>query len=272
MPDYIAGKARICVVNYRTAVFTKVCLRAIRRFTDYPYEVVVVDNDSRDASVEYLRSLPWIRLVERKPKPGEPRGSWDEGSALDLGLADCSTEFYVAMHSDAIVMKPGWLTELVRYFGRDQRMACVGSGKLEIESAWRTWLKRATDLKSLKHRFFSDAHQAQRNRYHNRTICCLYRTEVLHREKLSFLMDHDKRMTTGHKLYLELLDRGYRTVELPSSTMSRYVLHLTHATQIVNPAEFPLEKRAFRKWSRIIDNIMASDTIQALLQDDSLDR
>jgi hypothetical protein len=272
MAGFAAGKARICIVNYKTAEFTRVCLRAIRKHTDYPCEVVVVDNDSGDASVEYLRSLPWIRLVERKPKPGEERGSWDEGSAYDLALADCQTEFFVVMHSDTIAIKPGWLTELITCFNDDPRIACVGSGKVEIEPMWRTLLKRATDYKTFKRKLFGDAKASERYRYHNRTICCLYRTEVLKREKLSFLMDHHKRMTSGHKLYLELLDRGYKTVELPVSRMRQYVLHLTHATQIVNPAEFPMEKRAFKKWKRIIDSLMESDIIRPLLNDSSLDK
>jgi glycosyltransferase involved in cell wall biosynthesis len=272
MPGIIAGKARICIVNYKTAEFTKVCLRAVRKFTDCPYEVVVVDNDSQDKSVEYLRSLPWIRLIERKPKPGEPRGSWDEGSAYDMALADCNTEFFVVMHSDTIVIKPGWLTELIAEFRNDPKFACVGSGKVELEPMWRTVVKKVTDFRTFKRKLFGDKNAGERYRYHNRTICCLYRTEVLKSQKLSFLMDHHKKMTTGHKLYLELLDRGFKTVELPVSRMRQYVIHLTHATQVVNPAEFPMGERAYRKWKRIIDNIMRMDIIQSLLKDDSLDR
>lgn len=33
------------------------CLRSIRKFTDYPYEVLVIDNDSQDDSLRYLKSL-----------------------------------------------------------------------------------------------------------------------------------------------------------------------------------------------------------------------
>jgi hypothetical protein len=66
----------ICVVNYKTEALTRLCLRGIRRHThDIPYETIVVDNDSGDASLEYLRSLGWIRLIER---PGQvtQSGSW----------------------------------------------------------------------------------------------------------------------------------------------------------------------------------------------------
>ncbi len=271
VPDLVKGKATICVVNYKTLDLTRLCLRSIRKFTDYPYEVVVVDNDSKDASVEYLRSLKWIRLIERRPGAGEPRGSYDEGSAFDLGLADCRTEFYIAMHSDTFVQRQGWLGELMAYFDSDVTVACVGSGKIELMPRWQLILKRYADVKALGRKLFRQ-HRQHRSRYHNRTICCLYRTDVLRREKLSFLPDWRLELTSGQKLYLELVDRGYRTVELPAMVMARYVLHLTHATQAVNPAEFSIKKRDRHRFANIVDKSMSSRIIQGIVADDSLDR
>jgi cellulose synthase/poly-beta-1,6-N-acetylglucosamine synthase-like glycosyltransferase len=271
MPQPAANKATICIVNYKTIDFTRLCLRSIRKFTNYPYEVIVVDNDSNDESVEYLRSLKWIRLVERPHQPGQPRGSYDEAAAFDSGLANCNTEFYVVMHSDTFVKKTGWLTELISCFRNDQKIACVGSGKIESTPRWLALLKKLTDIKALNRALFGSPAQRARFRYHNRTICCLYRTEVLRREGLSFLMGDDEGLTSGQKLYFELVDRGYKTVELPPSVMGRYVIHLTHATPLVNPQEFELTTRTIRKRSRKIDKMMSSDMIKSIINDDSLD-
>jgi GT2 family glycosyltransferase len=52
MAGLIKAKATICIVNYKTPDFTKLCLRSIRKFTDYPYEVIVVDNGSNDESLD----------------------------------------------------------------------------------------------------------------------------------------------------------------------------------------------------------------------------
>ncbi len=270
MAEVVKSKATICVVNYKTLDFTRLCLRSIRKFTHYPYEVIVVDNDSKDESLEYLKSLEWIRLIERHPKPGEPRGSYDEGAALDLGLADCNTEFYVVMHSDTFVQRDGWLGELIGRF-TDDDVACVGSGKIELTPRWVQALKKATDLKALQRRLFGSAAERAKFRYHNRTICCLYRTAVLKREKLSFLMGRDQGLTAGQKLYFELLDCGCETIELPPSVMARYVIHLAHATQVVNPQEFALSQSRRRKVSRVIDKVMSSEIIQGVLADDTLD-
>ena len=84
-------------------------------------------------------------------------------------------------------------------------------------------------------------------------------------------MGRDQGLTAGQKLYFELLDRGYKTVELPVSIMGRYIIHLAHATQAVNPQEFPLQKRTIKKCNRIIDKVMSSEIIQSILTDNLLD-
>ena len=73
-------------------------------------------------------------------------------------------------------------------------------------------------------------------------------------------------------LYFELLDRGYKTVELPDSVMGQYVIHLAHATQVINREEFDLRKKTIRKCDRLVNKIMSSAAVQSVLNDDSLDK
>ena len=270
MSELVKGKATICIPNYKTLDLTRLCLRSIRKFTKYPYEVIVVDNDSRDESLEYLRRLNWIVLIENHDGE-ELTGSYAEGTALDLGLLRCNTEFYVVMHSDTFVQKNNWLTELISYFDNDESISCVGSGKIELTPKWRILLKKSTDFKAFKRKILRKPEAFGRFRYHNRTICCIYRTDVLRRENLSFLMGRDQDLTAGQKLYFELVDRGYKTVELPPSIMGQFVIHLAHATQVVNPQEFAMRTKTVKKYNRIIDKVLSLEIIQELLTDDSLD-
>ena len=60
MSDLVYGKATICVVNYKASDMTRVCLRSIRKYTDSPHEVLVIDNDSRDAFLDYLKGSSWV--------------------------------------------------------------------------------------------------------------------------------------------------------------------------------------------------------------------
>jgi glycosyltransferase involved in cell wall biosynthesis len=272
MPELLKGKATICIPNYKTLDLTKICLRSIRKFTHYPCEVIVVDNNSKDQSLEYLRGLEWIRLIERPEIGPEVVGSPAEGSALDVGLEACNTEFFVVMHSDTFVRKANWLTELIGYFDGDDRVCCVGSGKLENKPYWQVMLHDITDVRTFKRKLFREPDPFGRYRRYNLTICCVYKTAVVKRQRLSFLPDVEKRLTAGKPLYLALVDRGYKTVELSSAVMSQYVIHLGHATQAVNPAEFRLRSKTMRKCSRTIRKVLSSELFHNVLHDESLDR
>ena len=127
-------------------------------------------------------------------------------------------------------------------------------------------------MKTFKRKLLRKPDPLGKFRYYNRTICSLYRTEILRLENLSFLMDRDKGLTSGKKLFFELVDRGYKTAELASEVMGRYVMHLAHATQVVNPDEFSLRSKTIRKCNRLVENIMSSELVQDILADDLLDR
>jgi glycosyltransferase involved in cell wall biosynthesis len=271
MPDLIKGKATICIVNYKTLDFIRLCLRSIRKFTTYPYEVIVVDNNSQDESVEYLKSLKWIRLIHRDTK-ADLSGGFSHGRALDLGRQNCNTEFFVSLHSDTFIQRANWLTDLISYFEDDEKIACVGSGKIELTPRWQLLLKKATDFRTFKRKLLREPDPTGKYRYYNRTICCLYRTSALIKEGLSFSPDSEKELTAGKRLYFSLVDRGYKTIELPLKIIGQYVIHLAHATQVVNPQEFMLRKKTVRKCHRLVDKVMSSEIIGSILEDDSLDK
>ncbi len=272
MSSQANGIATICVVNYKTLELTRLCLRSIRKYTRQPYELLVVDNHSQDASLEYLRSLGWIRLIERTDPTNDASGGYAHGAALDLALAECRTEFFVALHSDTVIHRDGWLELLLKPFRGGPKMACVGGGKVELEPAWRTWLKKCTDYKTFCRRLFRVPDPLGRHRYWNRTVCCAYRTEILRKESLSFLMDRQKGLTVGQKLYFELEDRGYLTVRIPDRVMRYYLFHLAHATQVLNAGEYRLSDRTLRKTRRMIRNVLNRKRIREILAEENLDR
>jgi len=250
MRNLVESKATICVVNYRTLALTRLCLAAIRKFTVYPHEVVVVDNDSRDASLEYLRSVPWIKLIERRPGPLDRTGGRAHGAALDLMLAQCQTEFFVSLHSDTIVARKGWLKGLVRHFEGAPQLACVGTGKIEAKPQWQLLLKRATDFRALLRRMATMPAERARFRYFIRTICSVYRTAILQREELSFGLDETRHFTVGQKLYFDLLDRAYQCRPIPARRARRWMTHLAHATVNTNAQEFGRSTKTVAKHRR----------------------
>ena len=270
MSELIKNKATFCIANYKTLDFTRLCLRSIRKFTNYPYEVLVIDNNSGDESLDYLKSLKWIRLIERDTS-NDISGGHSHAATLDLGLQNCNTEFFISMHSDTFVRKNNWLSELIGYFDNDEKITCVGSDKIELKPTFRFLLKKATDFRTFKRKLLKEPDPLEKYRYYNRTICALYRTDILRKENLTFQMDREKGMTAGKKLYFELVDRGYKTIELKTAVMGRFIIHLAHATQVVNPKEFTLRKKTTRKINRLTKKVMSFEQIQSILADDSLD-
>lgn len=261
------GVPTVCVVNYKTELLTKLCLRSIRKFTPQPYKLIAVDNDSRDESLEYLRSLKWITLVERGSEVCKS-GSWAHGSGLDAGLDATDTEFFVAMHSDTFVHREGWLDMLLKPALANPAMACVGGGKLDLKPRWLMLLKSCTDVKEWLRRIRPGG---KRRDFYVRTICALYRTEALRRESLRFAMDTESGMTCGQQLYYGLLAKGHTCKPLPETQVASFIHHLAHATMALNP-EFTVRRRTEAKCRKRLEAVLNSPLAQEILNDKSLDQ
>lgn len=257
------GKVTICLVNYKTEELTRLCLRSIRKYTHYPYKVIVVDNGSADASLDYLRSLDWITLIERAPEEMTHTGSWAQGTALDMGLKICDTEFFLAMHSDAIVHKDGWLKDFVAQCPSDT--VCAGGGKLDLKPSWEILLKKYTDVKEWIRRW-----KGTDTPFYIRAICALYRTEILRREKLTFF-DPEKDLTCGQEIYIKLCAGNYKINALSPWDMAKFIYHLAHATMVFNP-EFKVRKKTEKKCRQQLENILKSPMVKAIQNDYSLDK
>ena len=233
---------------------------------------MVIDNNSQDESTEYLKSLDWIDLVERKDEANDSSGGYAHVAALDMGLERCETEYFMSMHSDAFVHKDGWLEWMMSNFLKDDQVVCVGCGKCELTSRTRELIKKLSDFKTLKRKILRTPDPDGIYRYYNRTVATIYKKETLVEQKLNFMLGRDKGYTAGKKLYFELKDRGFKTVELSDSAMKDYIWHLAHATQVINKQEFNIRGKTQKKIIKRINKIWNTDQVRKILQDDSLDK
>ncbi|HPD61255.1 MAG TPA: glycosyltransferase, partial [Thermodesulfobacteriota bacterium] len=249
----------------------KLCLRSIRKFTPQPYKVIVVDNDSKDGSLEYLKSVKWLHLIQRRAVA--KKGSWAHGSALDIGLTDTQTEFFLALHSDVIIKDSSWLSMLLTPFQKNSVLACVGTGKLEdVSTAYRVFKKMGDTkglLRFLKTNLLHRPDQVLPE--YIRTTCAAYRTEILKKENLSFLPREEPNMTSGQALYYTLVQKGYQTLYLPPSELKKVVDHVCHGTMILNPA-LGARKRTIAKGIQRIKRQLSEGWIKSLLEDSTLDQ
>ncbi len=97
-PDDIADKSiAIIIINYNTCEELQACLASIR--PEAASQVIVVDNDSWDGSVEMLRSdYPWVSLHANRTNVGY-------GAAANQAIAGCTTQYVVLLNSDTLLQQ-----------------------------------------------------------------------------------------------------------------------------------------------------------------------
>ena len=129
VPDF--GLTSIVILTHNQVEFTRQCLNSIRLYTDEPVELIVVDNGSTDGTVDYLRSLPNVRLIANETNRGFP-------AAANQGMAVATGKQVLLLNND-VVVTTGWLGRMLRAFRSDEKVGLVGprsnyvSGPQQIE-------------------------------------------------------------------------------------------------------------------------------------------
>lgn len=109
----------IIILSYNTLDLLQMCIESIRGFTaPDTYEIIVIDNASKDGSVEWLRKQNDIRCIYNNENLGFPKGC-NQGMAIAEG-----TEILL-LNSDVIVT-PRWLEQLKRALCSDEKVGAVG--------------------------------------------------------------------------------------------------------------------------------------------------
>lgn len=132
--------ASIVVTSYDNLAFTRLCMESVLANTEFPYELLVVDNASSDGTTEYLRELaagcPRIKLVLNSKNVGFAQ-------ACNQGLALSRGNILVLLNNDTMV-PPGWLTRLTLKLAAPD-VGLVGAvtnrigNEAEIEAKYETW-------------------------------------------------------------------------------------------------------------------------------------
>ena len=254
----------IILPNYKTPELTRLCLRSLRKYTPHDaIRIIAVDNASGDESLDYLRSLDWIRLIERSSDDiaGMPPALMHT-TAMDLALAEVDTPFVLSFHTDTIVYRPDWLEFLLGRINRSEKVAGVGSWKIEFFSPFRRFGKKLEvvetrakillGLKKPEERFL-------------RSHCALYRVELLKRYTRGF----GDGESAGKSIHKHLTEAGFIMEFIPPEVLIKYMDHLNHATMILNP-EIGTRKLAAPEVRQSLADRMAR--FRDILADDSLDR
>jgi GT2 family glycosyltransferase len=107
----------IIVVNYNGIELLKKYLDSVLQ-TQYPSKVVVVDNGSKDGSVEYLKKKG-VEVIQLDKNYGP-------AYARNVAIKKFKTKFMAFLDNDVMVPKD-WLDSLVEVISSDDKIAAVQS-------------------------------------------------------------------------------------------------------------------------------------------------
>src|SRR5258708_808706 len=102
-------KVSVVVVNFNGVDFLSRCLFSLRTQTYPLYEIIVVDNASKDESVSFIRSnYPQVKILESQENLGFAMG-------CNLGTRYATGDLVAFLNNDAVAT-PEWLGRLVTEF------------------------------------------------------------------------------------------------------------------------------------------------------------
>ncbi len=115
-------KLSITIVNYNQKYFPKLCIEALKKSkTDFEFEIIVCDNNSKDESLAYLKSSSEkgdIKLVE----PGKNLGY---GAGHNFAAKEAKGKYILILNAD-ITVEHDTLQKLVDYMEDNPEIGMVG--------------------------------------------------------------------------------------------------------------------------------------------------
>ena len=118
-------RVSIIILNWNGAEDTIECLESLKNI-NYPcYNVIVVDNGSRDKDAELLKERfgAYIHLIENARNDGFTGG-------VNVGMKyvrdNCQADYILLLNNDTVVA-PGFLSEMVRVVDRDPTIGIAGA-------------------------------------------------------------------------------------------------------------------------------------------------
>lgn len=118
-------KVSIVVLTYNNLELNKYCISSILEKTAYAnYELLILDNQSTDGTIEYLKQLdeqknPHVKVIFNDKNSGFAGGN-------NKAIQEAAGEYIVLLNNDTVVTR-GWLTNFVKHFQNDSECGMCGA-------------------------------------------------------------------------------------------------------------------------------------------------
>ena len=251
----------IIIPQYKTLELIRLCIRAIKQFSVLQPEIIVVDNNSKDASLDYLKKIKNITLIENKRKCN---GADAHRLALDLGIKKARGQWILLFHSDSIVLRKGWDEDLID-------LTKKYPGTIGATTIYRD-INRFAPWYTKLLRYFKE-----RNSFFN------YSLDVTNKKIMSycFLIERQFFLKTGYEFYGSQGDVGDSLYQihiknkkpfilLGRKMLNRFIWHTSNATSLA--AGLMNDKKSKQKFLKKRNQLLSSDIISSILKNNALDK
>lgn len=111
-------KVSIVILNWNGKKFLSDCLQSLRRVTYKPLEIIIVDNNSSDGSVDYVkRFFPEVKIFAKKENAGFAKGN-------NFGWKKATGEYVLFLNNDTVAT-PNFLAVLLSDLRNDPTIGCM---------------------------------------------------------------------------------------------------------------------------------------------------
>ncbi len=122
-PEYKANKkVSVIALTYNQLEYTKSFIQSLYQNTSYPFELIIVDNNSSNNTIKFLKELEKtknnVKLILNNNNLGFPKG-------VNQGIKKAAGNYILVANND-IVLTKGWLERMIEIAESDPQTGLVG--------------------------------------------------------------------------------------------------------------------------------------------------
>ncbi len=114
----------IVTVSFNCRDWIELLVKSVRKFTAVPYELIVVDNGSRDGSGLWLATQSDVRLCPLTYNIGH-------GAGLDYGIKRAVFKYVLVLDADAHLQRSGWEGDFLSLYEQNPKTRLIAAGGSE---------------------------------------------------------------------------------------------------------------------------------------------
>ncbi len=108
----------IVIPTFNQWEYTKQTIESIEAFTDFSYEIIIIDNASTDNTIENLKKYENVKVISNNKNLGFP-------IAVNQGIKEAKGDYILILNNDVVVTN-GWLSKMVEVANLKENIGIVG--------------------------------------------------------------------------------------------------------------------------------------------------